>query len=93
VSLLNALEEVLDPPTIVILRGERAETEKWRRELAKVYDPHRLVISVPADAKDLPAGLADKTPRGAAVAYVCKGSTCSAPIESLGALAEQLRLS
>jgi uncharacterized protein YyaL (SSP411 family) len=93
VSLLNALEEVLDPPTIVVLRGEHAETENWRRQLARVYDPHRLVISIPADARDLPAALADKTPRGAAVAYVCKGSTCSAPIESFGVLAEQLRAS
>ncbi len=91
VSLLNALEEVLSPPDIVILRGNNADTAAWQRDLAKVYDPHRLVISIPADAKDLPPALADKTPRGSVVAYVCKGSTCSAPIDSLGALAEQLR--
>jgi uncharacterized protein YyaL (SSP411 family) len=92
VSLLNALEEVLHPPTLIILRGEPATMDEWRRELAKLYDPHRLVIAVPADATNLPAALADKAPRGRAAAYVCKGSTCSAPIESLGELAEHLRI-
>ncbi|MEP7246724.1 MAG: thioredoxin domain-containing protein [Gammaproteobacteria bacterium] len=91
VSLLNVLEEVLNAPTSVIIRGESGEIEHWRRELAKVYDPHRLVIAIPSDAQDLPAGLADKAPRGAAVAYVCKGSTCSAPIETLAELAVTLR--
>ena len=90
VSLLNALEEVLAPPTIVILRGEPAAMEEWQHELAKLYDPHRLVIAVPADATNLPAALADKPPRGVTVAYVCRASTCSAPIESLGELEEHL---
>jgi uncharacterized protein len=90
-SLLEGLDELLNPPEIVILRGERAEIRKWQNELAKVYAPHRLVIAVPADAKDLPAALADKTASGAAVAYVCKGSVCSAPISDFSELAEQLR--
>src|SRR6185295_10434504 len=50
VSMLNALEEVLTPPTIVILRGEAAAMQEWQHELAKLYDPHRLVIGIPAEA-------------------------------------------
>ena len=90
-SLLAALEELLHPPEIVILRGAAAVIENWRRHLARSYAPHRLVLAIPADAADLPAALADKTPRGEAVAYLCRGSTCSAPLESLDALAAQLR--
>jgi len=82
-SLLDALEEILNPPQIVILRGEPGTIEDWRRELAKLYSPRRIVLAIPADARELPAALSDKEPRGAAVAYLCRGSVCSAPIESL----------
>ena len=82
-SLLAALEELLNPAEIVILRGESAQIENWQRELAKVYSPHRLVLAIPAEAGDLPAALAEKTARGTAVAYICRGSTCSPPIASL----------
>jgi uncharacterized protein len=90
-SLLTALEELLHPPETVILRGAPAPLESWRRELGKAYAPRRLVLAIPAEAKDLPPGLADKSPRGEVVAYLCRGSTCSAPIDSLEALTGQLR--
>jgi uncharacterized protein len=90
-SLLAALEEVLEAPQIVILRGESGQIEDWRRALSRLYAPHRLTLAIPADAAELPAGLADKILRGDAVAYVCRASTCSAPIETLSELIEQLR--
>ena len=91
VALLNALEELLHPPEIVILRGAAPAIEGWRRELARLYAPRRLVLAIPADAPDLPPALADKTAHAAAVAYVCRGGSCAAPVESLEALTEQLR--
>ncbi len=91
VSLLIALEEYLSPPEIVILRGEVHEIDAWRRELAKTYIPRRLVLAIPADARDLPPALAEKAPRGPAVAYLCRGSVCSAPIRSLAELAQASR--
>ncbi|MGH8149660.1 MAG: thioredoxin domain-containing protein [Steroidobacteraceae bacterium] len=90
VSLLIALEESLDPPEIVILRGEAPQLETWRRELARAYAPRRLVLAIAADAPALPAALAEKTPRGRAVAYVCRGNVCSAPITSLEGLSRAL---
>ena len=90
VSLLAALEELLTPPEIVVLRGEARTIEGWRLELVKTYAPHRMVLAIPADAADLPPALADKTPRAGTVAYVCRGTTCSAPLDSLDALIEQL---
>jgi uncharacterized protein YyaL (SSP411 family) len=91
VSLLGALEELLSPPEILVLRGEARTIEGWRLELAKIYAPHRMVLAIPADAADLPPALADKTPRAGPVAYICRGSTCSAPLDSLDALTEQLQ--
>ena len=89
-SLLGALEELLTPAETVVLRGEARTIEGWRLALARIYAPHRLVLAIPADAVDLPAALADKTPRAGPVAYVCRGSTCSAPLDSLDALVEHL---
>jgi len=90
VSLLLALEEYLNPPQIVILRGEPAEIEQWRAELAKIYAPRRLTLAIASHVTDLPAALAEKAPRARAVAYVCRGTVCSPPIESLGELAATL---
>jgi uncharacterized protein YyaL (SSP411 family) len=90
VSLLGALEELLSPTQIVILRGEARTIEGWRAHLARLYVPHRLTLAIPAEVSDLPPALADKTPRAGPVAYVCRGSTCSAPLDSLAALTEQL---
>jgi uncharacterized protein YyaL (SSP411 family) len=92
ITVLGALEELLSPPEIVILRGEARTIDGWRAHLARVYAPHRLVLAIPADAADLPAALADKTPRAGTVAYICRGSTCSAPVDSLGDLIEQLHV-
>ncbi len=89
-SLLAALEELLEPPQIVILRGEPAKLQEWQGQLAKLYAPHRLVLGVPSSLADLHPALADKTARGTAVAYVCRGNTCSAPIDSLSGLLHEL---
>jgi uncharacterized protein YyaL (SSP411 family) len=90
-SLLIALEELINPPETIILRGEPAAIEAWRRDLARLYAPRRLILAVPGDARDLPPALREKPTRGDAVAYVCKGSVCSAPLESFTALAAHLR--
>ena len=91
ISLLMALDEALHPPETIVLRGAAQSIEAWRRELTSIYAPRRLVLAIPADAVNLPAALAEKAPRGAAAtAYLCRGSVCSAPLESLEALREAL---
>ncbi len=86
VSLLEALDEYLAPPEIVIIRGQAQDAGQWQRELGRLYAPHRMVFSIPADLEGLDAALADKKSGNATRAYVCRGSTCSAPVESLGDL-------
>jgi uncharacterized protein YyaL (SSP411 family) len=94
-ALLVALEEHLQPPEVVIVRGPGNEVAEWRDELAKMYAPRRLVFAIPADdaaesptgdASALPAAIAEKKPLAETAAYVCRGMTCSAPVRSLSAL-------
>jgi uncharacterized protein YyaL (SSP411 family) len=86
VSLLEALDEYLEPPEIVIVRARTGNAENWQRELGKLYAPHRLLFTIPADLEGLDAAVADKKPGSGTRAYLCRGSTCSAPVESLSDL-------
>jgi uncharacterized protein len=89
-SLLVALEEVLHPTEIVILRGEAAPLADWERQLARAYAPRRLVLAIPTGATGLPPALAEKAARDGTIAYVCRGSSCSAPLSTLEALLAEL---
>ena len=84
-SLLEGLAEYLDPPEIVIIR-ETADFGAWQRELGKLYAPHRMVFSIPANFDGLDAAVDNKKSGPGSRAYVCRGSTCSAPVESLADL-------
>jgi uncharacterized protein YyaL (SSP411 family) len=90
-SLLTALEELLHPPEVIVLRGAPETIETWQRELRRLYAPRRMILAVPADATGLPVAIAEKAPRGGAVAYVCRGAVCGEPIDSFTGLAEYLR--
>ncbi len=79
-TLLRALEELLEPPKLVVLRGTAEELAPWRQQLGRAYAPHRLAFAIPNDAK-LSGLLAERAPREAAVAYVCEGMACRAPVE------------
>lgn len=80
-ALLEALEDLLDPPTIIIVRGEGVPLRRWHALAQNQFAPRRLVFAIPADATDLPPGLAARRPHGSIVAYACRGLQCSAPIE------------
>jgi uncharacterized protein YyaL (SSP411 family) len=82
-SLLAALEEHLMAPEIVVIRGRGDDLSRWRRAAAGRYAPRRLVLAIPDDAKDLPGLLGERRARDHTVAYVCRGTRCEAPIESL----------
>jgi uncharacterized protein YyaL (SSP411 family) len=90
VHMANALEEYLVAHEFIVLRGDADALKIWRRELQRVWRPRVSVIAIPADAAGLPAALAEKTPRGAVVAYRCRGSVCEAPEENLPALLQRL---
>jgi uncharacterized protein YyaL (SSP411 family) len=94
VSLLAALEEFLEHPEIVIIRGEHEEIGRWRDSAAKIYAPRRLVFALPSGEDELPGALADRAPiEGETVAYRCVGTHCELPVTTWEALAEQLSVS
>ena len=93
VSLITALEDFLHSNQIVIVRGEAQEAQRWVQQLSRVYAPRRLLFAIPTDAADLPDALADKRARDTTTAYLCRGMTCSAPINDLSELARALQQS
>jgi uncharacterized protein len=91
VSLLNALDEHLNHPDIVIIRGDGGAIDSWRDAAARLFAPRRLVFAIPAGTANLPGALAGrKAVDGKTLAYVCKGTSCDLPVESLESLASQL---
>ena len=85
-TLLLALEEYLYPPQTIILRGAPESMAPWQARCQQAYAPRRLTFAIPAESNALPGLLAERKPRGAAVAYVCEGHQCSAPVAELPAL-------
>jgi uncharacterized protein YyaL (SSP411 family) len=81
-SMLGALAEILEPPRIVVLRGDRDALAPWLRALAADYRPDTVVLGVPGDASGLPEALAKPLGQGVN-AFICQGVTCSAPVSEL----------
>ena len=91
VSLITALEEYLQHPEIIIIRGDNDEISRWRDSAAKLYAPRRLVFAIESTASTLPGALAErKAVDGETVAYRCVGTHCDLPVTSWEALASEL---
>ena len=91
-TLLMALEEMLEPPSTVVLRGDPAMLEDWQARLASSYRPHTLMLRVAGthpQTRPLPEPL-DKPMPEHANAWVCSGTTCLAPIHDFDKLAAVL---
>jgi hypothetical protein len=89
-SLLTALDEQLHPPATVIIRGSTRDLPVWQQLLARSYDPRRMALPIPADAEALPPALAEKSAGGGTRAWICRGTHCLAPVESLQGLMQAL---
>ncbi|HEX6829153.1 MAG TPA: hypothetical protein VF104_09245, partial [Burkholderiales bacterium] len=84
-SLATALEEYLDPPSVVVLRGPARELLAWQSRLDRQYRPSVVGIAVPDGLAGVPPAL-DKPAQTATTAWVCRGSTCLPPLEQPEAL-------
>jgi uncharacterized protein YyaL (SSP411 family) len=82
-SLLMALEEAVEPPRLVVLRGPPGEMRRWQQALGKRYLPATLVLAIADAATNLPPLLAKPLLPGAVNAWVCQGVTCLPPVEEL----------
>jgi uncharacterized protein len=91
VSLIDALEEYLEPPEIIVVRGEAREIGRWSRKAAQIYAPRRLMVAIPDGEKDLPGALALRVSKpGSTLAYCCRGTHCELPVSSWDELAAQM---
>jgi uncharacterized protein YyaL (SSP411 family) len=91
VSLLSALDEFMEPPEFIIIRGPVDEIARWRDAAAKTYAPRRLVFAIESSESELPGALAERKPiAGETVAYRCLGTHCELPVTSWEALATNL---
>ncbi|HVV68834.1 MAG TPA: thioredoxin domain-containing protein [Gammaproteobacteria bacterium] len=85
-SLLIALQEYINPAEMIILCGKTTDIAAWRYKLLQKYNPARIILAIPDDAKALPAAIAEKIPEQGVIAYRCKGSQCLSPISNFSEL-------
>ncbi len=86
-QLLIALDELLTPPSVLVLRGKREAVFEWAAELAREFLPALTTVPLENGAAGVPP-LLDKPPRPEAVnGWLCRGVSCLAPIHAL----EELR--
>jgi len=78
-SFLRALQALVEPPPLVVLRG--GETIKgWAFEIARTStDANIIRLGDNVESEELQRYAA----KGDAVAYVCRGTTCSAPMDGM----------
>ncbi len=80
VTLITALEEYLEPPEIIVIRGDKADISTRHNQTLKIYSPSRLVLAIGSDEPDLPGLLAERAPvDGKVVIYRCVGTHCELP--------------
>ena len=90
-SLLMALEETIEPPRVVVLRGPPAQLRQWQEVLGQRYLPATLILAVPEGVTGLSPLLAKRGIPEAVNAWVCQGVTCLPPVDTLQMLFEVLK--
>ena len=86
-TLLQALRAYLAPPEVIVIRGDPDALADWQRYVSAGYNPGRMSFVIPNDEQALPGLLNDRVAKDEAVAYICEGTVCRAPVTSLEELA------
>ncbi|HSG90982.1 MAG TPA: thioredoxin domain-containing protein [Pseudomonadales bacterium] len=94
-AMLDALEDLVEAPEQVIVRGDDAT--EWAREAGTGYRPRRCVYALPTvieaadgfDAPLLPAYVPETLP-ASTVAWICTSGRCSLPITTKRGLTAEL---
>ena len=80
-TLLKALQEYLQAPTTVLVRGKETELVALKKQLNQHYAPNRQCYFIPDDEQNLTASLLDKKAENTPVAYICEGMQCLPPLK------------
>ncbi len=90
-AVMDALEEYLTEPQIVVIRAAADDLTRWLTP-TKSYAPRRQVYAIADNVDNLPELLATRAPQPGGVAYVCQGQTCGLPIDTPQALLAKLQV-
>jgi len=91
-ALLDALEEQLYPPELIIIRGKAEDKTKWLSELNQPYRARRMIFYIKDDDESKNESVNKKAAATTVTtAYICSNKVCHAPIISLDAFKEQLQ--
>ncbi len=86
-ALLFALDEILNPPAMLIIRGKEPELKLWQQTCNKNYQLNQLVFPIPDSVKPLPGLLDDRPAQEKTCAYLCAGTSCKPVITDINELA------
>jgi uncharacterized protein YyaL (SSP411 family) len=86
-SLLMALQACLEPPAMLLLRGEPAACRSWQRSVERRYRPSLWALNL-SQQQQLPDALAKPhgTAAGTVTAWLCRGTVCLPPLQSFADL-------
>ena len=90
-SLLRCSEEINNPPTIIIIRGSNDELKQWQQICQQQFNPRRMTFAIANDAENLPPALQSKFSNSEeTLAYICRGTSCQAPVNHITQLTKAL---
>ncbi len=90
-AMTIALDEHLQPPGVLVLRGRPEALASWQAELAREFLPDTTVLAIADSMSGLPPAL-DKPARPEAVnGWLCRGVNCLLPISDLVDLRRTLK--
>ena len=90
-AMTIALDEHLQPPGVLVLRGRPEALARWRAELAREFLPDTAVLAIADSMSGLPPAL-DKPARPEPVnGWLCRGVNCLLPISDLVDLRRTLK--
>jgi uncharacterized protein YyaL (SSP411 family) len=90
-SFVALLEAVHRPPQQVIVRGDIPGLQQWREKMLPRLRPDQSAYFIPAEARDLPDEIAQKSKATGTSAWICEGFSCRAPIDDLEAVLSALQ--
>ncbi len=86
-SLLIALDACLEPPAMLLLRGDAEACRAWQLEVERRYRPSLQTLNL-SQQQGLPGALAKphEAGAGAVTAWLCRGTVCLPPLHALADL-------
>ena len=89
-GVLLALHEWLQPPAQVVVRVDAASRAPWQATVDTLRRAGHRIYLIDSTLEHLPGLLAQRRAQPGGVAYLCRGTTCLAPIDSPAGLAAAL---